>query len=166
MRRCLLIIFWIPFLCSAQKQEGNLQQQKFYNMVDRLLDHTVEEVSVDAEIPANTVILDARSTEEFGVSHLETARFVGYDDFEISRVADIEKDTEILVYCSVGYRSEKVAEKLKKAGYLNVRNLYGGLFDWANHGMEMVDSLGKPTNQVHGFNKNWGKWLDGPEVIY
>lgn len=162
MRRCMLIILWIPLLALAQQQD----EDKFYRMVDGLLNHTVEEVGVDEQILPNTIILDARSTEEYGVSHLKEARYVGYDDFEISRVSDVSKDAQILVYCSVGYRSEKVAEKLKKAGFQNVKNLYGGLFDWANHGKEMVDSLGNPTKQVHGFNKNWGKWLTIQEVVY
>jgi len=33
------------------------------------------------------------------------------------------------VYCSLGIRSEVIAKKLKKAGYTNVFNLYGGIFE-------------------------------------
>ena len=47
------------------------------------------------------------------------------------------------MYCSIGKRSEKVTQKLKKAGYNNVSNLYGGIFEWVNQGNEVVDTNNK-----------------------
>ena len=108
---------------------------------------------------SNVVILDTRAKEEFEVSHIEGARFLDYDGFKISDVGDISKDSEVIVYCSVGYRSERIGEKLQKAGYTNVKNLYGGIFSWKNEGYQVVGGQGFPTDSVHTYNKSWGKWL-------
>ena len=72
----------------------------------------------------------------------------------------------IVVYCSLGIRSEKISEKLKAEGYSNVRNLYGGIFEWKNKGFEVFDSEGKETEKVHAYSKSWSKWLKNGEKIY
>ena len=77
-----------------------------------------------------------------------------------------KKDSKIVVYCSLGVRSEDIAEQLKKAGYTNVFNLYGGIFEWKNKGNTIVDSQEEETEKVHTFNKNWSKWLKKGEKIY
>ena len=71
-----------------------------------------------------------------------------------------------MVYCSLGVRSEDIAEKLKKAGYTAVFNLYGGIFEWKNKGFSVVDLQNKETQKVHAYSKNWGKWLLKGEKIY
>ena len=78
------------------------------------------------------VVLDSRSAGEFEVSHIKDAIWIGYKDFELQKVlTEIpDKDTEIVIYCSIGVRSEKIGERLQEAGYKNVRNLYGGIFQW------------------------------------
>lgn len=106
------------------------------------------------------IILDARERSEYNVSHIQGATFVGYDNFDINSVSTIDKSSKVYVYCSIGYRSEKIGEKLQKAGYENVYNLYGGIFAWANAGYPLVDSKGKSTIEVHGYNKRWAKWLN------
>jgi hypothetical protein len=63
------------------------------------------------------------------------------------------------VYCSIGYRSEKIGEQLQKLGYKNVYNLYGSLFAWVNRGYEVVDINNKSTYTVHGYDAKWAKWI-------
>ncbi len=104
-------------------------------------------------------ILDARDAKEYNVSHLPGAVRVGYDDFNKGEVAQIPKDAEVVIYCSIGYRSEKIGEKLKKMGFKNVRNLYGSIFDWANRDLPLVDNKGKKTKKIHTYNKDWGRWV-------
>ena len=106
------------------------------------------------------VLLDTRTSEEYAVSHLPNARFVDYDTFEVADVADVAKDAEVVVYCAVGYRSERVGEALQKAGYAHVQNLYGGIFAWKNAGQVVVNTRGQPTDSVHTYNRNWSKWLE------
>lgn len=73
---------------------------------------------------------------------------------------DIPKDAKIVLYCSVGYRSEKIGEKLQKMGYTDVNNLFGSLFEWVNRGYKVVDKDGNETQKVHTYNKDWSQWVD------
>lgn len=145
--------------------EGCAQEESFDRMFKRLTSGDVPVVR-PAEIDSvNFLLLDAREPDEFSVSHLPGARFVGYDNFDISTVDDVSKETPIVVYCSVGYRSEKVGEKLQDAGFTNVMNLYGGIFHWVNEGNRVVNDTGE-TEKVHAYNQRWGKWLNRGEKVY
>lgn len=136
-------------------------------MLSTLLSHTVPEISVaDAAADSNIVFLDARAEGEFHVSHINNAIWVGYDDFQLARVSGIAKDASIIVYCSVGYRSEKITEKLLGAGFGNVSNLYGGIFEWVNNDLPVVDASGNETLKVHAYSKSWGIWLKKGVRVY
>lgn len=111
------------------------------------------------------LLLDIRSLAEYKVSHLKGARLAAYDDFDVSQLKDVPKETPVIVYCSVGYRSEKVGEQLQQAGYDNVQNLYGGIFGWVNQGYPVYNKSGK-TNKVHAYSKTWGIWLQEGEKVY
>ncbi|MEM0993086.1 MAG: rhodanese-like domain-containing protein [Bacteroidota bacterium] len=153
-------------LHAQQSAAPRIEKKSYDKMLKHLLSHTVEEISVAEAAALNEVIfLDARAAEEFEVSHIQQARFVGYDQFEMSRVADIPKDAKIVVYCSVGYRSEKISERLVEAGFQDVSNLYGGIFEWKNQDQEVVNEQGE-TEKVHAFDRVWGFWLKEGEKVY
>jgi len=163
-----LWITWI-FIANvafAQQEEESMKQKAYYALINSLIDHSVEEVLVRDIAVGDQVWLDAREKEEYIVSRIGKARWVGYDHFDLSSVADLDKHSEIIVYCSIGYRSEKVAEKLKEAGFANVKNLYGGIFDWHNAGKKVLDKDGKETNKIHGYSRTWGIWLNDAKTVY
>lgn len=116
----------------------------------------------------DVVILDTREPEEFKVSHLIDSKFVGFNTFSSEAVLlDIkDKNTPIIVYCSLGIRSEVIGEKLEKAGYTNIKNLYGGIFEWKNKAYPIIDSTNIETEKVHTFSKRWSKWLNKGIKIY
>lgn len=117
----------------------------------------------------NTVVLlDARELKEFETSHIKNAIPIGYDTFDLDAVtaAIKDKEKEIVVYCSVGIRSEVIAEKLKKAGYKNISNLYGGIFKWKNENFTVYNAKEKETDSIHTFNKEWSKWLTKGVKVY
>ena len=142
--------------CS-QAQVG---EAAFHEMLQDLYRHTVPQVKV-GELPADGsefLFLDTREPAEFSVSHIPGARCVGYDDFDPASVADLPRDKALVVYCSVGYRSERIGEKLQKMGFTNVKNLYGGIFDWMRQEQPVVDADKKPTLNIHTYNRDWSKW--------
>ncbi len=105
------------------------------------------------------LLIDTRSAEEFAVSHLPGA--VHAEDVNAVK-ALLGSDTgarPIVVYCSVGVRSARVAEDLLTAGIEPVSNLQGSIFEWANRGLPMVRGR-EPVNSVHPFNQKWGALLD------
>ena len=114
----------------------------------------------DVKREPNMVILDARERSEYDVSHLPNAIFIGYNNFGKKMLDSLAKDKPIVVYCSIGYRSEKIGEKLQKLGFTKVYNLYGSIFEWVNQGNVVVDKNGQPTKKVHTYNKNWSRWVE------
>jgi len=114
----------------------------------------------------NYAFLDAREAKEYNVSHIPNARFVGSEQFELSAISDLPKNKPLIVYCSLGKRSEKITKKLLKEGFSNVHNLYGGIFEWVNEGNGVVDNENKPTNKVHAYGRFWGQFLEKGEKVY
>lgn len=156
-------------LCIGTAQAQRMVKSGSYNaMLKTLLKHSVPAISVDSLVNRqNTVILlDAREPNEYAVSHLPNALPVGYNEFSLDAVKQVDKHAPVVVYCSVGYRSERVAEKLIAAGFTNVQNLYGGIFEWCNQKNTVVDTQGQPTNKVHAYNKMWGIWLKHAQKVY
>lgn len=113
-------------------------------------------------------ILDTRKKEEFEVSHIKNAIWVGYKSFKQDSVLKNipNKNAAILVYCSIGVRSEDIGEKLQEMGYTKVKNLYGGIFEWKNQGNSVYKNNTTETDSIHTYNKHWGKLLKkGIKVI-
>ena len=162
-----ILAFSLPIMGCAQKphqEKANCVNQKFDNRVNELLSFTVPVMDVD-ELKNSTekiYILDAREIAEYEMSHIEGADYIGYDNFNKKSMKnmDIPKDAKIVLYCSVGYRSEKIGEKLQKMGYTDVNNLFGSLFEWVNRGYKVVDKDGNETQKVHTYNKDWSQWVD------
>lgn len=155
----LLIILCLP-ACG---------QKTFDEKMNSLYDHTVPLIHANDVTKLNMdslIILDTREKEEFDVSHLQGALLISYDNFEPDNVNDIPKNAPILVYCSVGYRSERIGEKLLKMGFTNVKNLYGGIFDWKNKGNQVINQNNQPTDSVHTYNASWSRWLYNGIKVY
>ncbi|MEO8116488.1 MAG: rhodanese-like domain-containing protein, partial [Bacteroidota bacterium] len=112
------------------------------------------------------LFLDARSPEEYAVSHIKNAMYAGSADFNISVVEKVPKDTPIIVYCAVGIRSDIVADKLMDAGFKDVQNLYGGIFEWVNDGYNIVNDQNIPTQQIHGDTRFFFFWKLKGERVY
>ena len=126
---------------------------------------SVQELAIQK---TDAILLDARELKEYEVSHLKDALYVGYDEFNLKNTTKQlnNKDQMIVVYCSLGVRSEDIAEQLKKEGYTNVYNLFGGIFEWKNNNHKVYDNKEEPTENVHAFSKKWSKWLLKGNKIY
>ncbi len=164
MRKLLVIMsLVIPFTGCSQKT--------FEEMVDGLVSKKVplmyvNDLNAKLEAGENIVVLDAREEGEFNVSHIEDARFCGHKEFDKKAVNGVDKSATIVVYCSVGYRSGKIGERLQKMGYSKVYNLYGGIFEWVNSGYPVYTTEGIKTEKIHGYSEKWGKWLRRGEKVY
>jgi len=110
-------------------------------------------------------VLDTREKKEYEVSHLYGAKWVGFDAFDLKNVANLDKNKPVLVYCTVGARSEAIGKKLSDAGFSQVLNLYGGIIQWSNEGRPVYVN-NSPTDSVHTYSKSWGIWLDQGEKVY
>lgn len=105
------------------------------------------------------VLLDVRTPAEWDVSHLPGARRVDPNAPAESVAGGLPKETPIVTYCAVGYRSGETATRLRAAGFTNVRNLEGSIFQWANEHRPLVRGE-EPVSQVHPYNSFWGRLLN------
>lgn len=161
----ILTIFVLGLNASAQNYETFDELKN--NIISKTIPLiTVQELKKVENTKAPLLILDAREKAEYNASHLKNAKYVGYDKFKMSALKGVNKNTTIVIYCSVGYRSEKIGEQLKKAGFTKVMNLQGGIFDWVNHGYPVYDNSGNETQKVHAYDKSWGKWLTKGDKVY
>jgi len=161
MKVIIYILLFFSTICIGQ-------ESSFDKMIDNTLQKTVPFISsTDLKNNYNEyTILDSREFKEYKVSHLENSIWVGYNDFNIHNTSKkIKTNKPIVIYCSVGYRSEKIGEKLLKKGYV-VYNLYGGIFDWKNNDYSIINSDTEVTEKVHCYNKEWSKWLTNGDKIY
>ncbi len=162
MKHKLFSIFFLIFLnCYSQKTIPEVLKQFNNNSVAYI---TVNELKNKESV----IILDAREESEFNVSHIKNAEFVGFDTFNSKKIKKKYHnfDATIVVYCSLGIRSEKIGAKLLKMGYKNVFNLYGGIFEWKNQNLPIFDSNNKVTENIHAFSKEWSQYLLKGNKVY
>lgn len=162
-----IFIFLLGIL--IQPLQAQKTQEEFDDMLTSMYAYSVPLISpaeMEKQKGEGYLILDTREKGEYQVSHIPNAVWAGYDNFQKKILEKTPKDQPIIVYCSVGYRSERIGEKLQEMGFTNVHNLYGGIFNWSNKGQEMVDKDKAPTNNVHGFNLEWSQWiLKGKKIL-
>ncbi len=154
---CYIALFFIATTSVAQQtiEEVLLKYNK------QSIPYIYSEMLVDIQNNPSIALLDTREKKEFEVSHIKGALYAGYKNFNLQKVSKNikSKDTQIIVYCSLGVRSEDIAEILQKAGYTNIKNLYGGIFNWKNNNLPLVNKQQKQTDSVHVYSKQWEKWL-------
>jgi rhodanese-related sulfurtransferase len=139
----------------------------FQKEIEKYIDNDVPVITleqIDDFSIGSYILLDAREKEEYKVSTIPGAIHIGYDDFDKSSLENLPKDKKIIVFCSIGYRSEVIGRKFVKAGFNDVFNLYGSIFAWANAGKTLVKPNGNVTNEVHTYNEKWSKWVINPKV--
>lgn len=149
-------LFFIFFAANSQTEFEQKLKTLYNNTVTTIQPVEVKNLMVRKE---KIVLLDTRTKEEFDISHIQGAQFVNYDSYSSQDFKRIPKNSKVIVYCSVGYRSERVGEKLLALGYKSVYNIYGGIFEWKNEGYKVVNKFNQPTDSVHTYNKSWSKWL-------
>lgn len=148
--------------CSSactQEQSGFVpdarKKEKVYNMYKNYKKDFpgVKDISPKqamSQIPdKKLVFVDTRKAEEMKISMLPDA--VSQDEF-LSNPGKY-KDYIIVTYCTISYRSGKLAEKLSNKG-LNIYNLTGGILAWIHEGGRVFDKNGE-TQKVHVYGKKW-----------
>lgn len=136
-----------------------VKNKLFAQLLHTLVPAQAPFVSVaDAAQCKEAIFLDAREEGEYAVSHIHTAIHVGYKKFSLTALNNVPKNQKIIVYCSVGWRSAHIAQQLMAAGFTQVYNLYGGIFEWANLSQPLYQQH-TVTNALHVYSKAWGVWV-------
>jgi len=165
MKRILLISLLILWKVSLYGQETLEEVLNKYN--HKKVPYIAVAELKNLQQKNKVIILDSRELVEFKVSHIEGAILVGYNHFRLSSLPDsVDKKTPIVVYCTLGVRSEVIANQLIENGYTDVKNLYGGISEWKNKDYIVIDSTQRMTENIHVYSKKWGKWLTKGNPIF
>nr|XP_054748800.1 uncharacterized protein LOC129254365 isoform X1 [Lytechinus pictus] len=174
--------------------------KKMYPAVRNISTAEVEELLRSDEAQSGLVIVDARPEAEYNVSHIPSAVRIDPGNQNMDDVKKIIQDQlvkddsasldnkpiQVVMYCSVGYRSSALANRLRQAlkaekdktdtatnhsisqptepskekcPRIRVFNMEGCLFKWANEGRQMVDGRGNITEFVHPYSIMWGQLI-------
>jgi len=97
---------------------------------------TAENFELKLQQTSAPQLIDVRTPEEFGESHIAGALNIDVNGtrFEES-IAVLDKGRPIFVYCKGGNRSMKAAAILETHGYRPIFNLAGGITEWKEKGM-------------------------------
>jgi rhodanese-related sulfurtransferase len=104
------------------------------------IDQSVSEFSSKVT-EAGVITLDVRTPGEFNEGHIEGALLVDFEsgNFE-NEIAALDKTKTYAVYCRSGSRSGQAVKIMSDAGFTNIYNLNGGVIDWANAGLPLVNN--------------------------
>lgn len=116
------------------------------------------------------IIVDVREAREFAVSHLpgaiRVAPSISVDEL-LESLGNVS-GRKVVLYCSVGFRSSKLAQRaheaLTRAGASSVVNMSGGIFRWHNEGRPLSRGDVVSSN-VHPYNWRWGRLLTNRSQI-
>jgi sodium/bile acid cotransporter 7 len=111
-------------------------------------DISAERAMTTAE-PERILFVDVREQAEQDVSMLPGA----ITDNEFLKKPTAYKDHLVVAYCTIGYRSGKFAQKLRKKE-IPVLNLRGGILAWLHAGGK-VYKQGQAVKRVHVYGKKW-----------
>ena len=79
-------------------------------------------------------VLDVRTPEEFATGHVPGAVNIPYDQVA-SRLVEIPKDKDVVLYCRSGRRAGIAAAELEKAGYKDLQLMQGDMPAWEKAGL-------------------------------
>jgi len=104
------------------------------------IDLTVTEFSAKVA-EAGVITLDVRTPGEFAEGYIQGARLIDFQsgNFE-NEIATLDKNATYAVYCRSGNRSGQAVKVMQDAGFTNVFNMNGGVIDWANAGLPLVNN--------------------------
>ncbi len=165
----MLLTPLVIFVFKKERAIPNKSDNRLLDFITKPLQSSaVPKIDIEeaAKHQSSYIFLDSREREEYNVSHIKGATYVGYNEFSLDKVTQLPKDANIIIYCAVGVRSDKVAGQMIKAGYSNVYNLFGGIFEWMNEGNSVYNKAGYPTPYVHAYSRLWGTFLKSDYKVY
>ncbi len=115
---------------------------------------TAEEFEKDITTKENVQVLDVRTPGEFFSGHIKNALLADWNDkkeFE-RRIAYVDKNKPVYVYCLAGGRSAAAADKMRKMGFANVYELSGGTNAWRAANKPLEGSSTEKQMTIEEFN--------------
>jgi len=108
----------------------------------------------------DVIFVDVRKSKEQAVSMIPGA----ITDNQFMDQPDHYRGKRVIVYCTISYRSGKLAAKLQKKG-ISVTNLRKGLLGWVHAGGPLVQH-NQPVQTLHVYGRKWDLAPDSIQTVY
>ena len=87
----------------------------------------------------NAQLIDVRTPEEYSEGHIENSQNIDYFSTTFDQdILVLDKTKPVIVYCRSGKRSGESSKILKKAGFITVYDMEGGILNWKEKGLEVI----------------------------
>lgn len=106
-------------------------QPKTYTPIQTL---TPTELHRRLHMDESIVLVDVRTSEEYGQGHIDGARLMPLSTV-LQRSGELPKDRSIVFVCRSGARSHTACELITSQGFTNTINLVGGMIAWREAGL-------------------------------
>ena len=139
MKRLILFVSIIICACEIYNSPSSISNLDILNL---------PEFTNDREY----VLLDVRTNEERLNGYIENSTHIDYyDDTFINKINLLDKTKPIYIYCKIGGRSSKAANKIIQSGFKKVYNLEGGFLKWSNNNLpiEFTENVNKVIIQEY-----------------
>jgi sulfur-carrier protein adenylyltransferase/sulfurtransferase len=91
---------------------------------------TVKELKRRIDAGEDVQLIDVREPYEYQIAQIG-GKLIPQNDVP-QRLAEIDREREVVVHCRSGARSQRIAEFLKQSGYPRVVNVAGGILAWSD----------------------------------
>ncbi len=116
--------------CGIGRGEQEVEVEK-----PKIEEITVEEFSSIRESDSEVVLVDVREPHEYEICSIEGSKLIPLGELK-DRTGELDPEDDIVVHCHHGRRSMRAATLLAEQGFGKVKNLKGGIDEWA----EKLDS--------------------------
>ena len=92
-----------------------------------------------ADPPADLVVLDVRTPEEYAAGHVDGAAQLDFYEPEFADdLAGLDRDVPYVVYCQSGNRSGQTVAMMEELGFTSVQDVDGGIIAWQDAGLPVT----------------------------
>ena len=122
-----LLLISVQFSCNAQSKSDSKSSNETLSFIDIDNQTALKMMSSSKDL----LVLDVRTPEEIAKGKIGSALEIDYKgvDFK-SKLAQLDKNKPIIIYCAVGGRSGATMKIMKEMGFNAVYNLAGGYNGW------------------------------------
>lgn len=115
-------------LCAAPNVKSNSSTANEESK--EMKEITAMELKKELSEGKDLLVVDVRTPQEVALGRLESCVHIPLQDLA-SRMDELDREKDIVVYCKSGGRSRRAIEMLQTHGYKNLRNLTGGITAWS-----------------------------------
>jgi len=167
----IVISLWLVIVCSSpglsEERLTDVEKLKtIYGMYDdyrksfREVQDVPPQTAMKLAKSSKVVFVDIREAREQQISMIPGS--VTEEEFRDD--LDKYRNHIVIAYCTISYRSGKLARKLRKQGII-MANLRGGLLAWVHEGGKVVDSKGE-TKRIHVYREDWNYLPKSFEAVW